>query len=357
MSYQQIYNRALIFDGSHALHRNLSVPNNWDMKTSTGIRTGGIFGVLRTIVKELKDYNYYPIVVFDGGLSKRRLDIYPNYKRTLDKQQLNESVEEKTEEQLIDEEFRREYNSQRETLKQLLPLFNIPVICLDGWEGDDIIYVLTKLCKDSIVVSDDKDLLQLIRDDETGRCRVRRAMREEFWDLNHLKENNVDIKEYISCKSIVGDGSDNIPSACYQVGEKTAPGLYQLYESIKLNNLNFPSTEEELNSICKKLNLPKRKAYINFNENQFLTNLLLTDLSLVDNDITQDIIDNVNNTLQVVINNLDPNNKETINIFMNNCEIRTFDSKYLYDRCYKLRDVLFNDTTMSEIDVPKGRLF
>ena len=357
MSYKQIYNRALIFDGSHALHRNLSVPNNWDMKTSTGIRTGGIFGVLRTIVKELKDYNYYPIVVFDGGLSKRRLDIYPNYKRTLDKQQLNESVEEKTEEQLIDEEFRREYNSQRETLKQLLPLFNIPVICLDGWEGDDIIYVLTKLCKDSIVVSDDKDLLQLIRDDETGRCRVRRAMREEFWDLNHLKENNVDIKEYISCKSIVGDGSDNIPSACYQVGEKTAPGLYQLYESVKLNNLNFPSTEEELNNVCKKLNLPKRKAYINFNENQFLTNLLLTDLSLVDNDITQDIIDSVNNTLQVVINNLDPNNKETINIFMNNCEIRTFDSKYLYDRCYKLRDVLFNDTTMSEIDVPKGRLF
>ena len=70
----QVFNRILIFDGSYALHRALSVPNNWDMVNSKGKRTGGIFGVLRTIQKELKNYNYFPIVVFDGGLSSREIE-------------------------------------------------------------------------------------------------------------------------------------------------------------------------------------------------------------------------------------------------------------------------------------------
>ena len=35
-------------------------------------------------------------------------------------------------------------------------------IRLNDWEGDDIIFVLSELAKDSIVVSDDKDLIQLI---------------------------------------------------------------------------------------------------------------------------------------------------------------------------------------------------
>ena len=96
--YNVKYNRLLIFDGSYCLHRNLSVPNQFEMKTSTGIGTGGVLGVLRTIQKELKSYNYYPVVVFDGGLSKRRLNIFPNYKKNLEKQQqLNECWENKTE--------------------------------------------------------------------------------------------------------------------------------------------------------------------------------------------------------------------------------------------------------------------
>ena len=37
-------------------------------------------------------------------------------------------------------------------------------------------------------------------------------MRDEFWDLEKLHESKVDIKEYIACKAIVGDNSDNIPS-------------------------------------------------------------------------------------------------------------------------------------------------
>ena len=117
---EKIYNKLLIFDGSYMLHRNLSQPNQWEMKNTKGKRTGGIYGSLRTILKELSQYNLYPIVVFDGGLSKRRLNIYPNYKRNLEKQALLECKDnEKTEEQLLEEEFRREYSTQRSDLMNL----------------------------------------------------------------------------------------------------------------------------------------------------------------------------------------------------------------------------------------------
>lgn len=337
----QLFNRILIFDGSYALHRSLSVPNNWDMINSKGKRTGGIFGTLRTIQKELKDYNFFPVVVFDGGLSKRRLDIYPNYKRNLERQALLECKEEdKTEEQLLDEEFRREYSTQRNDLIQLLPLFGIPCIRLDQWEGDDLIYIISKMTKNSIVVSDDKDLIQLIRalpNAELRTCRIRRPLRDEFLDMQSLKDKGLNIEEYIGCKSIVGDPSDNIPSACFQVGEKTAPGLFELYKKVTETNSIFPENEDQLTKACKQFNIQKRKAYLNFNETQFLNNLLLTDLSLVDNEINDDLLNNLYNS---ILEQSCYNNIVDIANLLNDLEIRTFDYNALLERVEFLRKTL-----------------
>lgn len=350
-----LYNRILIWDGSYALHRSLAVPNNWDLINSKGKRTGGILGVLRTIVKESREYNYFPVVIFDGGLSNRRLNIYPNYKRNLERQELLECVDhEKTEEELLDEEFRREYSTQRNDLMQLLPLFGIPCIRLTGWEGDDLIYVLSKLSHNSIVVSDDKDLIQLVYEDANRKCRIRRPLREEFLDMDSLKEKNLSVEEYVGCKSIIGDPSDNIPSACYQVGEKTSAGLYNLYKKLTENNLNYPQSDEELTKYCKQFNIAKRKAYLNFNEDQFLNNLLLTDLSLVDNDINQSIIDNIVLTIKDLscYNNI---------VGIVNCleelEIKSFDYEYLLNRVNYLKQVLYdNCENIPEINKPKTLL-
>ena len=356
MSIESKFNRLMIFDGAHCLHRNLAVPNNWNMTTSKGFRTGGIFGVLRTILKEASVYNYYPVVVFDKGLSKRRLDIYPNYKHTeekKEKQLLLESREYRTEEELLDEEFRKVYIQQRDILIQLLPYFKIPVVCFDDWEGDDLIYILTKLAKDSIVVSDDKDLIQLIRDDETGRCRIRRAMRDEFWDLDKLKTEYTDIEEYILNKSIVGDGSDNIPSACYGVGEKTASDLYKFYKYIKENELEYPKTEEELTEICKKYNLPKRKAFLNFNEEQLFINYQLINLKFVEKDIDNQ----EENMINYITSNVDYFFKnefdkklleENVLTFLNYLEIKTFDYNNLFKLVEDVKSVVNSDTELSE---------
>ena len=291
------YNRLLIMDFSHALHRSIAQHNLWEMRDSYGRRTGGIYGSINTLLKESSTYNYFPVAVFDGHLSPRRLAIYDNYKRYKDKQLLTEDINDLTELEKLQLEQRAEYNTQREIVKDLLISFGIPVIHLDDWEGDDLIYILTKLSKDSIIVSDDKDMLQMICDTPERRCRVRRGMRDEFWDINTLKDKGIDQNEFIACKAIVGDPSDNIPSACFQVGEKTALGLYKLYCKCVETGKPFPTDEQQLAECSKLFDIPKRKAYINFNENQFLINVLLMDLRLVENDINDDVLTQIYNSI------------------------------------------------------------
>lgn len=207
-----VFNKTLLIDGSYFLHRMLSQPNQWDMQTLQGKRTGGIYGCIRSIFKEMQKYNYFPIVVFDGGLAPRRLMVYSNYKRNEEKQLLTESVEtEKTEQQILDEAFMREYRTQRKDIIGILHGFGIPCIRIEDWEGDDLLYILSKMSKDSIVVTDDRDLIQVVTESDDRKCRVWRTMNEEMWDMNTLKQKGLDAWEYINCKAISGDPSDNIP--------------------------------------------------------------------------------------------------------------------------------------------------
>lgn len=354
------YNRLLIMDFSHALHRSIAQPNLWEMRDSYGRRTGGIYGSMNTLLKESSTYNYFPVAVFDGHLSPRRLAIYDNYKRYKDKQLLTEDVNTMTELELLQQEQRAEYNTQREIVKDLLISLGIPVIHLDDWEGDDLIYILTKLSKDSIIVSDDKDMLQMICDTPERRCRVRRGMRDEFWDITTLKEQGIDQNEFIACKAIVGDPSDNIPSACFQVGEKTALGLYKLYCKCVETNKPFPTDEKQLAEYSKLFDTPKRKAYLNFNENQFYTNVLLMDLRLVENDINNIVLEQINNA---IINRETYTNFEEANKILEDLSITTFNCNGLVNNINRTKPYIFidsynpNEKISDTTTVLTGRLF
>lgn len=354
----KLYQRLLIFDGSHCLHRAICEPHLWEMKNNEGQRTGGVYGTLQTILKESETFNYFPVVVFDGHLSQRRLDIYPNYKRNEDKKILNESVEQLTEMEQLQELQRQEYNTQREMLKVILPAFGIPTIHLTDWEGDDLIYVLSRITRDSIIVSDDKDMIQLIIDEPDLRCRVRRGMRDEFINMQWLKDNNLTTSEFIARKALVGDPSDNIPSACFQVGEKTALGLYKLYmESTKCVE-GFPKNEDELSKICKELDIPKRKAYLNFNEDQFLKNVLLMDLSLVEKEITPTLLTELNN---IIMTQSENTNISIINNALDELNIRTFMPEKLLktvsdNKIYILKDDTTDFRAIQDTNIKKSKL-
>ena len=354
------FNRLLIMDFSHALHRSIAQPNLWEMRDNYGRRTGGIYGSINTLLKESSTYNYFPVAVFDGHLSPRRLSIYDNYKRYKDKQLLIEDINNMTELEKLQIEQRAEYNTQREIVKDLLIALGIPVIHLDDWEGDDLIYILTKLSKDSIIVSDDKDMLQMICDTPERRCRVRRGMRDEFWDMNTLKEKGIDQKEFVACKAIVGDPSDNIPSACFQVGEKTALGLYKLYCKCVETSKSFPVDEKQLEECSKLFDIPKRKAYLNFNENQFLTNVLLMDLKLVENDITDEVLTQIFFSIK---DREQYSDYTEANKILEELSINTFNTSGLINNINRTKPYIFIDSYNPNENIPDktnvltGRLF
>lgn len=328
------FNRTLLIDGSYILHRQLSVPNQWDMQTINGKRTGGIYGSIRSIYKEIEKYNYFPIVVFDGGLAPRRLAIYPNYKRNEDKQLLLECKEyEKTEQQILDEAFMREYRTQRKDIIKILHELGIPCIRLENWEGDDLLYILSKMSKDSIIVTDDKDLIQAVTQNENRKCRVWRTMNNEMWDVNTLKQQNLDAWEYINCKAISGDPSDNIPGVAQGVSKGTALGLYKILESKK----PFPTNDTELKSICSELGIQKRSAYLNFNPRQFEINMELMNLQLVDNDITEYFEEDL---YQEILSEFAYSNERNAAQIMNELEMYSLNSIDIVKRITKLNNYL-----------------
>ena len=78
---QKRLSKVLIIDGSYMIQRALNVPELWNLKSSKGLRTGGIFGFLRSLNYEFKGVDYYPVVTWDSGLAKRRTEVYERYKR------------------------------------------------------------------------------------------------------------------------------------------------------------------------------------------------------------------------------------------------------------------------------------
>ena len=152
---------------------------------------------------------------------------------------------------------------------------------------------------------------------------------------------SMDINKYIACKAIVGDGSDNIPSACFQVGEKTAPDLYKLYEDVCIRRgLPFPTTEEDLAIRCKEVNISKRKAYLNFNENQFLINESLTNLQLVDEEIDENLLKTI---YQDVNNSVNKVNNDLILEKFTEYQFNSLNQSDLVSRVESLRKIILED--------------
>lgn len=272
----KVFNKILIIDGSHLLHRQL---RQEEIKNA-------ICGFLRSLNSELKKCNgYFPIVVFDHGLSQRRIAIDSSYKHADEKDNTEKVV-------TVDDvpnDYVAKYRKSRTALSIILKCFGIPVVMYEGFEGDDLICVLTKLANDSIVLTDDKDMLQLI----SKTCKVRRPIANELWDNDKFTEKYGTVKDFVIYKSVVGDESDNIVSSCKGVGEKYALSISKLiqYYMDSGNLIQYPSEEKELKNVCEKLEIPYRKAYANLDIKRFLINLKLVDLSLVQ--VAGDIVSSV----------------------------------------------------------------
>ena len=116
-------------------------------------------------------------------------------------------------------------------LKELLRSMDIAVVELEGYEADDIIGTLSERDEDTVIVTGDRDALQLISDKTTVWLTKRGISEVVVYDRARLLEDGLEPYQIVELKSLMGDSSDNIKGVT-GVGEKTARELIEKYASL-----------------------------------------------------------------------------------------------------------------------------
>jgi len=128
-----------------------------------------------------------------------------------------------------------ELAEQLPRVKELLGLMGVKVIECEGYEADDILGTLSKLCSDSgnecYVLTGDRDSLQLIDDKVTV---VLATNKENIYYTpdRFMEDYGFEPIKLIDLKALMGDSSDNIPGVA-GIGEKTATTLIKEYGSVE----------------------------------------------------------------------------------------------------------------------------
>ena len=186
-----------------------------ELQTSQGVPTNAIFGFTSMLQRLLQEESpEYLAVVFDAKGKNFRHDLYKEYKAN----------------RLATPEPLR---PQIPRIKDLVRAYRIPVLELTGYEADDIIATLTrrweKAGAEVVIVSGDKDLMQLVSDHVT----MLDTMKGERIGIAEVRMKfGVDPARVVDVQGLMGDSTDNIPGIP-GVGEKTAIKLIQEWHNLE----------------------------------------------------------------------------------------------------------------------------
>jgi DNA polymerase-1 len=233
------HDNVLIIDGLNMFLRNFAVLN---YVNQDGVHVGGLGGFLRSLgslIHNNKPTSVY--VIFDGiGSSQNRKNLLPEYKSGRNLARLtNHSVFED-----LEEEQDSKVN-QIARLIHYLKCLPVHLISLDKVEADDIIAHLSRYLVDEydskcIIVSADKDFLQLVDDNIT----VYSPMIKEFYTPRAIVEKfGLPAKNFILYKTLMGDNSDKIPGL-KGLGPKK---LFKFFPELAENEMSL----EDLHNICE----------------------------------------------------------------------------------------------------------
>lgn len=210
--------RTIVIDGHYFLHRCLHLPDLAALQTQDGRKTGGVFGVVTSIKKSLETFPTvrHCIITWDTGRSARRMKLLPEYKANRDAQNEEEKAEK--------EEYKRLFDGQLSILQENLGYLGIRQVLLNGYEGDDLIgWIVKKSTDPVVVVTEDKDLLQVVG---PNTC-LWMPMKDKLVTIDtFLDQIGVPPHLFLMYKALLGDPSDNIPGI-FQVGPKTIQQIIQ----------------------------------------------------------------------------------------------------------------------------------
>jgi DNA polymerase-1 len=210
--------RVLIIDGLNTFIRCwTSIPTLND----DGDHVGGVTGVLKSIGYAIRQVEPTRVIVaFDGqGGSVKRKKIYDGYKANRAKSKLR--INRAYNEMMNEEEERESMKRQYVWLVDMLNHLPVTTMIYDGVEADDTMaYITTHLLKEdeqAVVMSTDKDFLQLVND----KTIVWSPTKKKIYNKNRIKEEfGMDPKNLLLYRVLDGDSSDNIPGV-YGCGIKT----------------------------------------------------------------------------------------------------------------------------------------
>ncbi len=202
---------SLMYRAFHALQTPMTAPDG----TPTNAVHGFMMMVLKIVEEERPDML---AVAFDVHAKTFRNDRYEAYKA-------NRAP--------MPDELR----AQDGVIRDLVGRMGIPILQLPGFEADDVIGTVTRMCEeqgiDAVVVTGDRDSYQLSGERTTilytkkGISETQRVTPE--WVMENYGVKPVQL---IDVKGLMGDASDNIPGVP-GVGEKTALKLIMQYGSIE----------------------------------------------------------------------------------------------------------------------------
>ena len=210
--------KLLILDGNSVINR--AYYGVRPLTTRDGLYTHAIYGFLNILERMEKEEQPDAVcVAFDlHGPTFRHLR-YDGYKATRHG---------------MDEELAM----QMPVMKDVLRAMNIPIYACQGWEADDVIGTVGKICSNNgwecVIVTGDRDSLQLIDENvhikyvssKQGQTTSKLYTQEVFEE-----EYGFEPKKLIDLKALMGDSSDNIPGV-KGIGDKTAKGLLHQFGSL-----------------------------------------------------------------------------------------------------------------------------
>ena len=240
--------KVVLVDGNNLMFRSYfaTLYSGSTLRNKKGFPTNAIYGFVNMINKIISEEKpMYMAVAFDIGKTFRH-EKYDYYKGKRDNTP-------------------DELKEQFPIAKQILTAMNIKYFELQGYEADDIIGTFSKKCEQdddfkALIVSSDKDLLQLITDQtEVKLLKTKDYIRMDykaFYDTYGIEPIKM-----IDLKALMGDASDNIPGV-KGIGEKTALKLLTTYGSL---SSIYEHIDEIKGSVKDKLIQDKDNAYMSYN--------------------------------------------------------------------------------------------
>lgn len=241
--------KLLIIDGNSILNR--AYYGIRPLTAPDGTPTNAVYGFLNILLKHLDEESYdYLCVAFDVKEKTFRHKRYELYKA-----QRKPAPE--------------DFLVQLPLMKEVLAAMNCMCMELPGYEADDIIGTISKICDQSDVecniLTGDKDDLQLISDNTTVKLVVTRMGRTTTTDYHpeqFREKYGIEPSEFIDVKALMGDASDNIPGVA-GVGEKTAMSLIQNYKNIDYIYEHIDELEIK-EGVRNKLKNDRDNAYLSY---------------------------------------------------------------------------------------------